>query len=291
VAEGGDPSRTSVVVGVDGSAHSGRALEWAADEARLRDTPLRIVHAFPFELPRAGGSDPFVDAATQALRDVAARAHRLDHRPLTVSTAVVDGLPTRVLVEESRRCALLVMGSRGHGGFERLLLGSTAVEVTAQADCPVAVVPAGDDVSSRSSDVVVGVDESEGSERALEFAFRRAVQRQVGLVALHVWHLPTAYGAYAGADLLGTDPERVEAEARALLDGMLSRWQARYPQVVVTRRVVRGQVVAELAQASSVQGEVVVVGARGRSVLAGALVGSVSQGLLHHAAGPIVIVR
>ena len=290
MAEGGDPSRTSVVVGVDGSEHSRRALEWAAGEARLRDAPLRIVHAFPFELPRAGGSDPFVDAATQALRDVAARAHRLDPRPLTVSSDVVDGLPTRVLVEESRQCALLVMGSRGHGGFERLLLGSTAVDVTAQADCPVAVVPAGGDDSSRS-DVVVGVDESEGSERALEFAFSRAVHRQVGLVAVHVWQLPTAYGAYAGADLLRTGPERVEAEARALLEGMLSPWQARYPQVAVTRRVVRGQAVAELAQASSAQGEVVVVGARGRSVLAGALVGSVSQGLLHHAAGPVVIVR
>lgn len=287
----GDASLTSVVVGVDGSEHSRRALEWAAAEARLRGAPLDIVHAFPFDVPRAAGPSPYVDAATQSLLDVAAQARQFDAQPLTVSTAVVDGLPSRVLVEESRRCALLVMGSRGYGGFTRLLLGSTAVDVTANAACPVAVIPARDDSSSTLSDVVVGVDESEGSERALEFAFSRAAQRRARLVAVHVWQLPTAYGAYGRAELLRTDPDRVEAKAPALLSRALRPWQQRYPQVTVARRAVMGQIVGELAEASRTQGEVVVVGARGRSVLAGTVLGSVSQGLLHHAAGPVVIVR
>jgi nucleotide-binding universal stress UspA family protein len=291
VAQVGETSRTSVVVGVDGSEHSRRALEWAAAEALLRSAPLHLVHAFPFDVPRAAGPDPYVEDATQRLRDVAAQARRFDDQPLTVSADVVDGLPSRVLVDESRQCALLVMGSRGHGGFARLLLGSTAVEVTAHAACPVAVIPAGGEVSSRSGDVVVGVDESEGSERALEFAFGRAAQRHARLVAVHVWHLPTAYGTYGRAELLRTDPDRVEAEAPALLSRALRPWQERYPQVAVTRRAVMGQAVAELAEASRTQGEVVVVGARGRSVLAGTVLGSVSQGLLHHAAGPVVIVR
>jgi nucleotide-binding universal stress UspA family protein len=211
-----------------------------------------------------------------------------------VSTAVVDRLPSKVLAEESRRRALLVIGSRGHGGFSRLLLGSTAVDVTANAACPVTVIPApaaGDAGSSRSGDVVVGVDDSAGSERALEFAFSRAAQRLARLAAVHVWHLPTVYGAYGGAELLLTDPDRVEAEASALLSRALGPWQERYPQVEVTSQVIRGHVVDALVEASRTQGEVVVVGARGRSVLAGTILGSLSQGLLHHAAGPVVIVR
>jgi nucleotide-binding universal stress UspA family protein len=291
VSEDGEVARTSVTVGVDGSEHSRRALEWAAAEARLRGAPLHVLHAFPFDVPRSAGPDPYVATATQNLRDVAAHARQLDDKRLTVSTAVVDGLPSKVLVEESRRCALLVIGSRGHGGFERLLLGSTAVDVTANAACPVTVIPAGEDMVGRPGDVVVGVDDSAGSQRALEFAFGRAAQRRARLTAVHVWQLPTVYGAYGSPELLQTDPDRVEGEASALLSRALEPWQAGYPQVPVTSHVVRGQVVAALVEASRTRGEVVVVGARGRSVLAGTILGSVSQALLRHAACPVVITR
>jgi nucleotide-binding universal stress UspA family protein len=282
---------TAVVVGVDGSEHSLRALEWAAHEARLIGAPLHIVHAFPHEFLKAGSADPHVGAAARSLHGLAARLQELDSRPLSVSTEVADGVPTKVLVEESRRAALLVVGSRGHGGFARLLLGSTAVDVTAHATCPVAVIPAGGDLTSRTGDVVVGVDASAGSERALGFAFARASQRQARLVAMHVWQLPAAFGASAEAQLLRTDTDHVQAEARALLTDALVPWQEQYPDVAVDARVAMGQTVSELAHASGTEAEVVVVGARGRSALAGMVVGSVSQGLLRHAAGPVVVVR
>lgn len=291
MTQGADASRTAVVVGVDGSEHSLRALEWAANEARNRGAPLRIVHAFPHEFLEAGSADPYVGQAAQSVQGLVAEIQQVDSRPLSVSTEVVDGVPAKVLVEESRHCALLVMGSRGHGGFARLLLGSTAVDVTAHAASPVAVIPASGDVSSRTGDVVVGVDASAACERAMEFAFARASERQARLVAMHVWHLPTAYGASAGAELLRTDTERLQAEAQALLTNALAPWKDRYPDVAVDGRVIKGQIVSELAKASGTEGEVVVVGARGRSVLAGTVVGSVSQGLLHHAAGPVVVVR
>jgi nucleotide-binding universal stress UspA family protein len=81
VSQGGETSRTSVVVGVDGSEHSRRALEWAAAEARLRGAPLHVLHAFPFDVPRSAGPNPYVAAATQALGDVAAQARQFDDRP------------------------------------------------------------------------------------------------------------------------------------------------------------------------------------------------------------------
>ncbi|MFG1812227.1 universal stress protein [Kribbella sp. NPDC049174] len=271
-----DTSRRPVVVGVDGSEHSRRALEWAAGEARLRGAVLHIVHALPFGLSPSGGPDLHVDAATRSLTELAAVARSLDSRPLTVTNDVVDGLPVKMLVEVSRHSALVVLGSRGQGGFANLLLGSTAVEVSARAASPVVVVPPGADVLNRSGDVMVGVDGSH-DEPALEFAFSRASQRWARLVAIHVWDLP--------------DGERAEEESDALLARTLTPWQDRFPDVIVETRSIRGQVVAALVAASAAHGEVIVVGGRGRSVLAGALLGSVSQGLLRHAAVPVVIAR
>lgn len=282
----------AVVVGVDDSEDSRGALEWAAGEARLRGVPLRIVHALPFSLPRHGGPDPNVEEATCSLQGLAAHAQLLDERPLKVNVEVVDGLPSKVLVEESRHCALLVVGSRGHGGFTRLMLGSTAVDVTAHAACPVAVIPAGADVQSRDGgDVVVGVDDSTAAGRAVEFAFARAALRASGLVAVHVRHDAPAPGAHAPAAVLSADRDQGDAEAHAVLESGIRPWHDKYPAVAVTARVVRGDVVARLVQALDTHGDVVVVGARGRSVLAGAVRGSVSQDLLHRASGPVVIVR
>ncbi|MEV0291453.1 universal stress protein [Kribbella sp. NPDC050820] len=278
-------SRPSVVVGVDGSEHSRRALEWAAGEARLRGAVLRIVPALPVGLTRSGGPDPHVDAAARGLADLAALARRLDRRPVAVTSDIVNGLPVKVLTEESRHCALLVLGSRGHGGFANLVLGSTAVEVTARTACPVVVVPPGADVRNRSGAVVVGVDDSTGSESALEFAFARAEQRRAHLVAVQVWNPPKQFSGHSAADI-----ERVRRDSEELLANTVARWQIRFPDVIVETRSIEGHVVAELA-AASVGGEVVVVGRRGRSVVAGAFLGSVGQGLLRHAVVPVVIAR
>lgn len=276
----------SVVVGVDESEHSRLALEWAADEARSRASALRIVHAVPIGISRSGRPEPHVDAAARSLADLAAVARGFEGPALTVTTEVVDGLPATVLVEESRSCALLVLGSRGHGGFASVVLGSTAVEVTARADCPVVVVPPATDVRGRFGAVMVGVSSSPGDEPALEFAFARAAQRRSRLVAVQVRDLPTASGGQAALDA-----DHSEAHSAELLERAVAPWQLRFPEVAVDRSSVRGEVVAELAAASGTDTEVVVVGARGRSAVAGVLLGSVSQGLLRHAVVPVVIAR
>lgn len=280
MVEDAETPQTSVVVGVDGSEHSRRALAWAAREARFRRAQLRIVHALPVGTSRSGHPDPHVEAAARNLVDLTALARRQDARPLIVTNELLDGLPVKALIEMSRRCALLVLGSRGHGGFANLVLGSTAVEVSARAACPVVVVPPGADVQNRSGAVIVGVDASTDCHTALEFAFSRASQRHSRVVALHVT-----------ASAPPSDTERDEAESEAMLTSSVARWHQRFPGVAVESRLLRGQAVAELAAASAAEGEVVVVAGRGRSVVAGAFLGSVSQGLLHHSVVPVVITQ
>lgn len=148
VAAGGGP----VVVGVDGSAPSHHAVGLAAQRAALAGVPLRVLCAWstpPADLaaPDRSGDDrgdPVVIAAKQASARTAedsAREAQRQHPDLHVETATPQGPPGRALVTESERAGLLVVGSRGHGGFTGLLLGSVGHEVVVGARCPVMVVP------------------------------------------------------------------------------------------------------------------------------------------------------
>jgi nucleotide-binding universal stress UspA family protein len=139
-----------IVVGVDHSAGARQALRFALEEAKLRGAPLRAVHAWQFgyvgvtgmegALPAAGGQlDEFRDAAAAAL-DATLGETIPDAGDVDVERRVVEGAPASVLVEESRGADLLVVGSRGHGGFAQLLLGSVSQQCAHHAECPVVIV-------------------------------------------------------------------------------------------------------------------------------------------------------
>lgn len=136
-----------VVVGVDGSRSSRQALEWAFNEARLRGDTLEAVIAWhvPAQLAYPGaptGLFDFAEAATQTLdRELDAV---LEPGTTGVLRRVEQGQAAHVLVEASRDAELLVVGSRGHGEFAGMLLGSVSQHCTAHAHCPVVVVR-GDD--------------------------------------------------------------------------------------------------------------------------------------------------
>ena len=137
---------TKIVVGVDGSDESQAALRWAYDEARQRGAELDVVHAwtYPYQGPRTGVTEPRdlmeLDAA-KALEQTMTTLQR-DHTGTGVTTHahVREGNPADVLVQESKDAELLVVGSRGRGGFASLLLGSVSTAVTHHAACPVVVV-------------------------------------------------------------------------------------------------------------------------------------------------------
>lgn len=286
------PPQAPVVVGVDGSPRSGHAMEWAVGEALRRGVALRVVHAFPTDPPVAVGHDPDIRAAAERMLTAAADdARNLPGANVEVQAAVVEGSAAKVLLDESLRASLLVVGSRGHGGFASLLLGSTSVHVTAHAGCPVVVVPHHETApGTAEGPVLVGVDGSPASTPALEFAFERAQRRGVGLVAVHVWRVPTDYGAYP-VEPVKADSARLEREARARLADAVAPWLERYPQVSVDQPTIQGHPARVLTEESTADAELVVVGSRGHATLTGTMLGSVSQAVLHHTRRPVAVVR
>ncbi|MFI1536723.1 universal stress protein [Streptomyces anandii] len=285
-----------VVVGVDGSPSSMAAVGTAAREAALRKTTLRLVHAFgwPSVRPLLGGP-PWTPAAAGVrelvdgtLTEAEQRAREVSP-PLDIAREVTVGEPVMVLEIESRTASLVVVGSRGLGGFGSLLLGSTAVHLAAHGHCPVLVVRGTPDPVAP---VLLAVDGSPAGESAVEFAFAEASMRGAGLLALHVWNT-WGEGASAGPDDpldVVVDVERLREQEQRLLDDTLSPWRRRCPEVAVERRLTRSRIRPALIEASR-DAQLVVAGARGRGGFTGLLLGSVSQALLHHAHCPVAVVR
>ena len=141
---------TGIVVGVDSSEHSQRSLEWAMREAAIRKVPLtvitvRAVVAGFFGSPVVLAADePAREQARQGAQEAADKAAlALDDgsSPLSVTIHAISGFPAGELIEASRDADLLVVGSRGAGGFAQLLLGSVSSQVVHHAHCPIVIIP------------------------------------------------------------------------------------------------------------------------------------------------------
>ncbi|MPZ85308.1 MAG: universal stress protein [Actinophytocola sp.] len=291
-----DISGRPVVVGVDGSESSLRAVRWAADRCGRRGTGLRLVHAC--QVP-TGYRPGIVDEGTlrtameSQSRGWLAEARQAAEQAvpgLHIDTVLEVAPSVPALVKESGDASLLVLGSRGLGGFTGLLVGSTSVELAGRARCPVVVVRGpGDEAPPTEGPVVVGVDGTELSEAAIGFAFAEASVRQAELVALHAWTdlvLETAFPS--GAAALDFTPLAQEAE-ETLAERLAGR-QEEYPDVHVTRKVVRERPTRALLRFAE-NAQLVVVGSRGRGGFRGLLLGSTSQHLLQHARCPVAVVR
>ena len=141
---------SGITVGIDGSAHSARALEWAIKEAAIRHAPVTVltVHTVPmspwtgnpYTLP-ADADD--VQKAEQAAEELTLKVTSQlgSAKPSSVTVRAISGFPAQALIEASRTADLLVVGSRGAGGFAQLMIGSVSSQVVHHAHCPVVVIP------------------------------------------------------------------------------------------------------------------------------------------------------
>ncbi len=276
----------TILVGYDGSADSQRALDWAAEAARSRNAPLRVVVAtgslnqLPYDLRQQVRAD--VD---HTRKEVESRLSAIDD--VSTSVDVAEGAASHALLEAAKDAALVVLGARGHGALSGVLLGSVSQHVSRHASCPVVVVrqPYDDDATA----VVVGVDGSDDGDKALAFAFDLAQRENRPLVAVHGWRsIATGPGLAAGYYGVPMDLESDAAEQ--LLRETLEQWRDKYPEVSVTSHAVAQPPAHVLADASQ-QAAIVVVGSRGRGAFTGLLLGSVGQAVLQRAQCPVVIAR
>jgi nucleotide-binding universal stress UspA family protein len=241
----------------------------------------------PFGPPDGGlrriAEDFLLDAATLA---------RAIAPGIEVSTELVVCAAAARLIEESQDAAMIVVGSRGLGGFTGLLVGSVGVQVSSHAHCPVVVVrygPPDEEPGPAAGRVVAGVDGSASSEAVLEFAFEEAAMRGAGLTVMHAWTAPVSTGP---GDLLPLvyDVDSVNEDEARLLSELLAGWQEKYPDVPVRRLVLHRPPAKELVRLSR-GAELLVVGARGRGGFRGLLLGSVSHAAIQHASCPVAVVR
>ncbi|MDH6108660.1 nucleotide-binding universal stress UspA family protein [Kitasatospora sp. MAP12-15] len=281
--------RPCVTVGVDGTDASHDALDWAADEAWLRRLPLHVVHAWPGEAqdaPIAPGARSAADVGEEALE--AARAQVLMRHPdLEVATRLADRAAREALLDAAADTDLLVVGARGSGGFPRLLVGSTALHVAANASCPVVVVH-GSGYQEAAGGVLVGVHGRDAEEEVLSFAFRAADSRQLPLEALHAWSYPLVSGpGHAFPPVY--EAAHVAAEQSRLLAEVLAGWSERHPGVPLSETAVRSSPARELVALSETR-QLLVVGRHGTPRGPLRRLGSVSQAVVQHAQCPVAVV-
>lgn len=297
-------ARPLVVVGYDGSPAARHALAWAADEAARTGRDLRVLHALGHArwgadaVPQGVTAGPGAAAAAQRWVTEALAVVGREAPEVHATGEVVEGSAPGALVRASADASLVVVGSRGRGGFASLLLGSTSTGVALHAHCPVVVVKddrdgtAGTEGTGTSGGagvgVVVGVDGSPLSLVALDHALRAASSRKASLTVLHA-HEPAAV---VTEDDQPRTPERdafAVAEQRAL-EEIVEDARTAAPDVAVTATVVEGHAVTALVEAAR-GASLVVLGSRGRGGFADLVLGSTAQGVLHHATCPVLLVR
>jgi nucleotide-binding universal stress UspA family protein len=268
-----------IVVGVDASGRSASAVVWAADEAEHTGRALRLVSAST-DHGEAAADEP----------DLARLGRRLALGDL--ECRVEAGAAPDVLVSAASDAHLLVVGRRGLGTAHRLVVGSTSMTVAGRSPVPVVVVPEQwMQPTMASSPVVVGVDASDLTDRragdpadddVLEFAFSRAADLRVPLIAVSAWTVPALY-SWSPADVTAC-PDRYQQQ----LDLRLAPWCQRFPSVEVVARSVAGSAADAILDAAKVA-QLAVIGRHADSRSHASRLGSTARHVLRHAQRPVVV--
>ena len=272
-----------IIVGVDGSDHATVSLRWAARRAERRGDEVVALLAWTavdqgHRIPDEGSVATSGDVEVQRILDSAVAAAGCTML-VTKQTAIGDA--AEALTEAAGPEDLIVVGSRGLGGFKRLLLGSVSLRVLELATCPVAVIH-NKSTAKLDGDVVVGIDGSEMSMRALRWAAQEALGIGATLRIVHAWQMP-AYADMAVPEVLDALAEGAhdlvdQAAADPALDG-----------VTVVREVVcDGASHALLSHEADAA--MIVVASRGLGAVRRVILGSTSRQIANHAEVPVVVV-
>ncbi|MBT8160582.1 MULTISPECIES: universal stress protein [Arthrobacter] len=301
-----------IVVGVDGSEHGQCALVWAAREAERRQIPLHVVTAYSVPIFAASGLDGgYATVDDSVIRDgaeaiVKQALEKVAGYAIDVDGSVENGDASGVLLDLSESAELLVFGTRGRGGFVGRLLGSVSSALPAHSKCPTVTVPlfCSDRLGESTEDkhikaeraksgphvienvVAVGVD---GSEQARIAVLEAAEQAQrMGAKLRVICAVPEYSGSLAWVPA-PLDREALFRDIKVQLEAGMAWLKSHFPKLPVETQLLDGSPVEVLVEVSRGV-ELVVVGTRGRGGFAGMLLGSTSDGILHHAKGPVLVV-
>lgn len=278
-------SKTLWTVGHDGSHGASTATDWAITQAADRDVEIALVRSWQipvldFPLPLESIDDFAPDRVCDDIDELIARANTSG---VSISPRLVSGPPVQTLLDASERGELLVVGSRGLGGFRRLLLGSVSSQCATHASVATIVVPHQTASDRPIGRIVVGLDGSERARRALDWAVDFAPE-SCAIMVVGAW-MPSKSGFVAVAEHYGDELNR----ARDRFDDVLDRLEADAGSTRFERRFAYADPSTTLLDEAS-GSDLLVVGQRGHSGLSAAILGSVATHVLHHSPVPVAVI-
>lgn len=280
-----------IVVGVDQSPQSTAALRWAAAEAKDRGAALTLVHAWSWhargarDVQSRGRAVQRAEQDGRAVLEVAAARIAQEAPEVGVTTSLPAGPAAWRLVDVADGADLLVVGTRGRGGFTSLLLGSTAQRVAARAQCPVVVVGRPGPVAPVGR-VVLGVDVARPHDAAARFAFETAVRRGARLSVVFGWAVDETEERMAKGS--GFDLEALRESERTALDAAVAPYAARWPSVKVDQTALDATGDSALTGLSE-EADLVVIGVQ-RPGGGPHHLGPIAHSVLRHALCPVAVV-
>lgn len=282
--------RLPIVVGVDGTDRSMRALQFAVQDAQRLGCGLRLVHATPETVPMAPML-PLISVETldqvshRILNEAAQMACDLAAGEIQVEKVVRSGSRVHILDEAGEDARLIVLGHRDRSLLGRVFTSSTTTGVAARSHCPVVCVPTTWEPDSHHGRVVVGVDDPAQSRDALGVAFAAAAERKAGLTVLHAWKLESPYDdiIFSRVDIEEWKESVTETVTESLRD-----WREAYPEVEVEIDV-RFHYPAPALVGATEGADLLVIGRHGRRVPVGIHLGSVARTLIREARCPVEI--
>lgn len=282
------PPLGAVTVGVDGSQPAHRAALWAAAEAARRERPLHIVYAADTE-----GRTLYVPAETverirragRELLDDTATAVARQHPGLPVTTQFSRDAPVPSLYRSAGRHGTIVVGSRGRGGFNSLLLGSVGLKVAAGAKTPVIVVRGTGE--GAETGVVLAAVRDENDLDSVRHAAREAGIRKARLRLLHVWNVLQSVGDVVS---MLDDVDAIAGERARHFDDVADRIREEFPDLTVQADAERSTSVAGSLVEATHHADLLVMGGRRAPDYLGPTLGRHTHTLLHHARCPVQLI-
>lgn len=290
---GGGGPHGSVVAGVDGSQNARTAATWAAAEAARRGVALTIAHALYLTynaylpVPPELDDELWREKARVMAEHEAQRLGAL-FPGLSVHTALSDDSADLFLEALSEHAALLVTGTRGHGGFAGMLVGSVSRKLAAHAHCPLVVVHTEPPADPRD-EVVLGVG-PKPSPAAVRFAFQAAEEYGARLTVVRAWWPTAVYGGFAAPGGMSVDHEDTfRSAALAGAEEAVKPLVAEYPDVKTRCVPAEGNTVPALVEAAK-GARLLVVGAHRHRGPLSVGAGYVVDGVLAHSRSPVAAV-